>query len=335
MRVLLVKMSSMGDLVHTLPAITDAGRNGVEFDWVVEEAFTTIADRHPAVRNVLPIGWRRWRNDLMASHDELRQFLKVLRQQKYDLVLDSQGLWKSAVVARAARAGQRAGFDKDSAREGLSTLFNHLQVGVQRDAHAIDRQRQLFSGVFNYPLVNQPEEFGIEVEPGDTEPVCILAHGTTWISKLWPEPMWIELSHQLQAHGYQVLLPSGNEDEAQRANRIADASGAEVLSPLTLDQLIDKLANAKLIVGVDSGLSHLAAALGRPTITLYGATDPMLTGARGLRAVNLQPQFSCVPCRSRVCGYRGEVVRWQQQALEPACFSALTPDRVMNAVEAL
>ena len=241
MRVLLVKMSSMGDLVHTLPAITDAGRNGVEIDWVVEEAFTAIADRHPAVRNVLPIGWRRWRNDLMASQDELRQFFRALRQQRYDLVLDSQGLWKSAVVARAARTGQRAGFDRDSAREGGSTLFNQRKIGVQRDAHAIDRQRQLFSAAFNYPLADQPEEFGIEVEPGDAEPVCILAHGTTWISKHWPEPMWIELSHLLQAHGYQVLLPSGNEEEALRANRIADASGAEVLSSLTLDQLIESL----------------------------------------------------------------------------------------------
>ena len=334
-RVLLVKMSSMGDLVHTLPAITDASGHGIEFDWVVEEAFTAIADRHPAVGQVLPIGWRRWRHDLFASRRELAEFFDLVRQRNYDLVLDAQGLWKSAAVALAARTRKRCGFDRKSAREGASTRFYNNKVSVPRSLHAIDRQRQLFSSTFDYPLADSPEVFGIESDPVDPRRICILAHGTTWATKHWPEPMWVALSRELGERGYQVVLPAGNDVEAQRARRIADASEARVLAQSTLADLIDKLANAALVVGVDSGLSHLAAALGRPTVTLYGATDPVLTGARGRRALSLQARFDCAPCRNKLCGYRGEARYWRQQQVQPACFSALTPDQVLQAVEAL
>jgi heptosyltransferase-1 len=334
-RVLLVKTSSMGDLVHTLPAITDASRHGVEFDWVVEEAFTAIADRHPAVNEVLPVGWRRWRRNLLASRGELTEFFTRLRQRRYDLVLDAQGLWKSAALALAARTTKRCGFDRESAREGASTAFFQHKFNVPQGMHAIDRQRQLFSKVFEYPLTDSPEIFGIEADPSASERICVLTHGTTWATKHWPEPMWIVLSRELGERGYQVVLPAGNDVEAQRAARIADASQAQVLTRSSLAELIDKIANVALIVGVDSGLSHLAAALGRPTVTLYGATDPALTGARGQRAVSLQAQFDCAPCRNKVCGYRGEAQHWQQQRVQPACFSTLTPDHVLQAVEAL
>jgi heptosyltransferase-1 len=335
MRVLLVKMSSLGDLVHTLPAITDAAAQGVVFDWVVEEAFTAIAEKHPAVQRVLPIAWRRWRRSVLSHRGELAGFFSALRSHRYDLVIDAQGLWKSSVVAAAARSDQTWGFDRASAREGTSTLLYRRHVAVARDQHAIDRQRRLFAGVLGYPLPDTPPESGIETNQPTQDRNCVLCHGTTWASKHWPEPMWQELSRTLQGRGYRVLLPAGNESERQRAVRIAEASGAQVLPTLPLASLMETLATAELVVGVDSGLSHLAAALGTRTVTLYGSTDAALTGCRGQRVVNLQADFACSPCRLRSCNYAGSAEHWQNTSVTPACFSRITPDQVLRTIEAL
>ena len=335
MRVLLVKMSSMGDLVHTLPAITDAAAHGVRFDWVVEEAFVGIAEHHPAVDQVIPIAWRRWRGQLGRSRGELSAFFSQLRERRYDLVLDAPGLWKSAAVALAARASMKAGFDRASAREGASTLFYKHHAAVPVAQHAIDRQRQLFARHFDYPVPESAPTFGIETPAQNNDRSALLTHGTTWASKHWPESMWIALSRALHQRNYQVLLPAGNSEETERAQRIAAASDARVLPPMVLSQLYNRLANAALVVGVDSGLSHLAAALGRPTVTLYGATDPALTGARGQRAVNLAAEFACAPCRSRQCGYQGDAQLWQDEPITPACFSRITPEQVLRTIEAL
>ncbi len=330
MKALLIKMSSMGDVVHALPAVTDAAAAGVRFDWVVEEAFAPIPALHPAVENVVPIGWRRWRRDLWRTRGEVRDFFRNLRACEYDLVLDAQGLLKSAVVLARSRGRDKVGFDRRTARESLAASFYQRRATVATGQHAVDRQRQLFAIAFGYTLQETAPDFGLAPSVAQDDR-CVLLHGTTWSSKHWPEAMWSEIARKADVAGMQVVLPWGNPIERQRAERIAADSRARVLDALSMEQLIDELKTARLVVGVDSGLTHLAGAMGVATVTIYGSTDSSLTGCRGAAVVNLQAQFPCAPCLARDCRYQGGVQHWRNQPVSPACYSRLHPDSVWNS----
>jgi heptosyltransferase-1 len=331
-------MSSLGDVVHTLPAVTDAAAHGIRFDWVVEEAFADIPRRHPAVANVLPIGWRRWRHSLGASRAELSAFLSRLRSQHYDLVLDAQGLIKSGVLVGLARGTTKAGFAQRSAREAAAALFYERRIPIPTGQHAIDRLRQLFGLALGYrstgeidfgiaPAAVQRSDSGGGVEPGH----CVLLHGTTWASKLYPETMWIELARQAINRGLQVVVPWGDETEKARAERIAAAAGATLWERSTIAELMDRLGRAALAVGVDSGLAHLSAALNVPTVVIYGSTDAALTGCRGPHVANIQAEFPCAPCVRRDCTYSGDDQEWQGDAVRPPCYSRVAPKAVWKA----
>lgn len=329
MRVLLVKMSSLGDVVHALPAVTDAARHGIRFDWVVEEAFAAIPALHPAVERVVPIAWRRWRHRLGSERAALAEFFTHLRAIRYDLVIDAQGLAKSAVVTRAARARARAGFGFGSAREGIAALAYGTRVAVPRDRHAIDRLRALFAGVFGYPApeADAPLDYGVRAG-AERVRRCVLLHGTTWASKHWPDAFWRVLAQEARAAGHEIALPAGNAAETARANAIAGPVGGAVWSGMGLTDLIPLLGQSALAIGVDSGLTHLAAALDVPTLALYGSTDSALTGCRGRHARSVQAEFPCVPCRARECAYRGPAQAWSGITVEPACYASLPPERV-------
>jgi heptosyltransferase-1 len=338
-RVLLVKMSSLGDVVHTFPAVTEAAAQGVRFDWVVEEAFADIAAMHPGVDAVIPIAWRRWRNHLWSREVryEFGEFVGRLRRRHYDMVLDAQGLIKSGTVTALARGARKCGFSAQSAREGAAAMFYPQRVVVPRQQHAVDRLRQLFAGALGYRLDQSlvgPVDFGLVMDV-PAQPVCVLLHGTTWSSKMWPESMWVDLGRRAIAHGLQVAVPWGDAAEHARAQRIAGSIGGRVVDRASLGATAQRLASASLVVGVDSGLSHLSAALGVPTVVLFGSTDPLLTGARGVRTLNMQPDFGCVPCRARTCGYGGATQLWRGEAVSPACYSRLAPDQVWRAASEL
>ncbi len=339
MRVLLVKMSSLGDVVHALPAVTDAAAavDGVEFDWVVEEAFAAIPARHPAVAEVVPVGWRRWRRRLSRHGRDLGAFVRRVRARRYDLVLDAQGLVKSAAVTALARGGIKAGFARGSAREGAAALAYGRRLAVPRDLHAVDRLRRLFAAALGYPCPDTPPRFGIAPAPGAAAggARCLLLHGTTWKSKEWPLPFWRELARQAGGAGFDVVVPWGGEEERVRAGQIAAQSPARVLEPKPLEAMIGELAGASLVIGVDSGLAHLAAALDVPTLTLYGSTSSALTGCRGMRARNLQASFPCAPCLRRECGYAGPAQIRQGETVSPACYVDLPPERVWQAAREL
>lgn len=355
MRVLLVKMSSLGDVVHALPAVSDAAAAlppGLVLDWVVEEAFAAVPARHAAVSSVIPVAWRRWRRDLSASRREMSGFLSRLREHRYDLVLDAQGLLKSAAVTVLARGRSSAGFSRTSAREGAAALFYRRPLPVPRGQHAIERLRSLFAAALDYRRPAGPPDYGIAGAPaagpvaapageypaaagGGPARRCLLLHGTTWESKLWPVRFWRDLAERAAAAGFRVDVPWGNEAERRRADSIAAGTAAEVLPPLSLAGLTDVLAGASLAVGVDSGLSHLAAALDVPTLVLYGPTDSALTGVRGAHARNLQSDFPGSPCMTRVCTYRGPPLLWQGEPVMPACFSRLPPETVWDAASEL
>jgi heptosyltransferase I len=303
---------------------------------VVEEAFAAIPGRHPAVAEVLPIAWRRWRRDLWASRSALGAFRRRLRERRYDMVLDAQGLLKSATVAAMARGTIKAGLARQSAREPAAALFYNRRLQVPRGLHAVTRVRRLFAAALNYPLRDDAPDYGIAAGAGQSQPPrCLLLHGTTWDSKHWPERFWCDLAERAAAAGMEVLVPWGNAQEEQRAARIAARSPARMLDRLPLDGLMDLIAAARLVIGVDSGLAHLGAALEVPTVVVYGSTSSTLTGCRGASVRNLQADFPCSPCLSRTCRYRGPEQTWQGSTVVPACYATVPPDRVWQVATEL
>ncbi len=335
MRVLLIKMSSLGDVIHALPAVTDAHARGFRFDWVVEEAFAAIPARHPGVDEVLPIAWRRWRKNLVTSRSELNNFVKKLRSKRYDLILDAQGLLKSAAVLALGRGTVKAGFSRSTAREGTASAFYQRRIAVARGRHAIDRQRQLFAEALGYELNETDKlDYGIVADVPLTN-TCVLLHGTTWSSKQWPELMWMKLAQIASDAGYRVALPWGDESERATAERIAKGSGAEVWDRVPLSDLAVRLEKAGLAIGVDSGLAHLCAALNVPTLVMYGSTDGELTGCRGSKVVIARANFPCAPCLKRNCSYQGGPEYWRDQIITPACYSTLTPEGIWQLAKGM
>lgn len=332
LQVLVVKTSSLGDVVHTLPALTDAARAlpGIRFDWVVEEAFAEIPARHPSVRRVLPCALRRWRKAPLQTwqNGEWRAFSHRLRAERYDRVIDAQGLIKSALITRMAN-GPKAGLDRNSAREPLSARVLDDAFHVSRDKHAIARVRELFAAALGYPVPEGPPDAGLpraqQLATCHQGAQLIFFHGTTWATKHWPEPYWHALARLASEAGSTVLLPWVNDIERARAEAIArDIPNARVLPRMTLGELLDLILTLDGFIAVDTGLAHLAAAAGLPGVALYGPTDPALTGVEGPRAVSLVSDFSCAPCRQQECRYQGP----ERGSLETPCFSTLPAEKV-------
>jgi heptosyltransferase I len=288
-RVLLLKMSSLGDVIHTLPALSDASAAlpRIRFDWVVEEAFAEVPAWHPAVARVLPVALRRWRRAPLRAwrSGQWRAFRRDLLANRPDLLIDAQGLLKSAMLARMV-AAPRAGFDRASAREGLSALCYQQRVAVDRGMHAIERTRSLFAAALGYERPGSAPDYGID---RGRLPACaagaaglVFLHGSARAHKCWPESRWRELCAFAGARGLGVCLPWGSDAEHARAQRIAAGNPlARVLPRLGLGQMASVLAAARAVVAVDTGLGHLAAALDVPCVSLYGPTDVALIGTRG------------------------------------------------------
>lgn len=310
MKVLLVKMSSLGDVVHALPAVTEAvAASGAHFDWLVEEAFADIPRLHPAVDEVIPVALRRWRKEIGRAlrSAEWRALRSRLRATQYDLVLDAQGLLKSAAMVALSR-GPSAGFDRLSAREPIAARFYRRRYAVGRDAHAVERLRCLFSQALGYTLSEAPPDYGIQIDAPPTQaqdPFILFLHGSSWVTKQWPESFWTAVGDLAGEAGYTVRLPWGNEAEREVAQRIADTlPHATVLPALRLDELAGMLSRAAGAIGVDGGPSHLAVAAGTPTAMVYSATDPTRTGPWGGRVAVCAARYQCAPCFSKRCRLR-------------------------------
>ena len=346
MRVLLVKTSSLGDVIHALPALTDAARAipGITFDWVVEEGFAEIPTWHPAVGKVIPVAIRRWRKNILETikSGEWRRFKQSLRAEKYDLVIDAQGLVKSAWLTRYVNAPV-AGLDKNSAREPLASRFYQRRLAVARGQHAVERLRQLFAVALGYDLPKGLGDYGLDVERlielPRNKPYVLFLHGTTWDTKHWPEVYWRDLALRMADKGVEVRLPWGNPAEKARAERIANGlSNAVVLPKLNLAGVARVLASASACVAVDTGLGHLAAALDVPTISLFGPTNPGLTGAYGKVQIHLASDFPCAPCLQKKCTYQPTAQDQQRFDLKnewPLCFTRLNPERVASRLSTL
>ena len=294
-KILLIKTSSLGDLIHNLPVVNDirAAVPEANIDWVIEEPFLFILRLHPGLAAAIPVAIRRWRRTLWRreTRDEIAAFLLRLRAQTYDAVIDSQGLMKSALIALAAR-GTRYGLDFHSSREPLA-LFYHHAFRIPWELHAVERNRLLMARALNYE-VPQRFSYGISAAPRRFDwlaagPYAVLLHATSGDYKLWQEQNWVELGNALDRAGIRCVLPWGTARERERSARLTRDLRAAVVPPaLSLDDLAGLFAGAKAVVGVDTGLAHLSAALGVRTVGIYCATDPAATGIYGCaRAMNL------------------------------------------------
>jgi heptosyltransferase I len=275
-------------VVHNCPAVSDAARKipAAEIDWVVEAPFAGIAAMHPAVRRVIPVRLREWRRRWAraTTWQEFAAFRRALRLERYDAIVDTQSLVKSALVASWA-LGPRHGMDRASAREPLAARFYDRTHNVPRAAHAVERNRALTAAALRYELEG-PADYGFDaaVEASDERYVVLLTM-TSRDDKLWPEERWIETARAL---GMRAVLPWGSDAERARATRIASAVSGEVPPRMTLEQLARLFARAHAVIGVDTGLTHLAAAVGARTVGIYCGSDPALTGIYGaLRATNV------------------------------------------------
>ena len=284
MNILIVRVSSLGDVVHNMPMVADILRHtpDANIDWVVEEAYASLVRLNSGVRNVIPFALRRWRKSLWSkkTRAEMGAFYDALRNQSYDVVFDTQGLFKTGLVMRMARlasGGRRIGLanaTEGSGYEALSRIFHTTSVPVGRHTHAVLRARLVAAAAFDY-TINEAADFKLQTPTAQpawmpAQPYAVFFHGTARAAKQWAPGHWVQLARSLAARGMPVLLPWGSEDERQAAQQLAaHMPNAQVLPKLPLMDAVSLAQRAALAVGVDTGLTHVAAAFNRPTIELY------------------------------------------------------------------
>ncbi len=340
MKILVVKLSSLGDILHLFPAISDLRRcfPDAEIHWLVEPAFAEMVGWHSAVNKVITAPLRSHKKSWWKIPQLLRGLKRQLKAENYDLVLDAQGLLKSAMLARLAGADVY-GFNADSAREPLAAKFYRKTVSVAPGLHVIDKNRQLVAQLFGADI-QQAADYGldmfrnkqkaenlpVELNGFAGQPYIVLLHGTTWNSKYWPESSWLELVRLLTEQGWRCLLPWGNEEEHRRTQRLQLAGGvqAQVLPKLPLTELMSVLLHAQGFVSVETGIGHLATVLDIPGIMLHGPTDPAYSGILGKSCQHITSGLYCSPCFKRDCP------RIESQSEIPPCQLAITAQMVFQ-----
>jgi heptosyltransferase-1 len=345
MKILVVRLSSLGDILHLFPAVSDLRRRfpDAEIDWLVEPAFAEAVSWHSAIDKVITVPLRAHKKTWWKIPLLLSRLRNQLQAEKYDVVLDAQGLLKSALMARLAGVAVY-GFAADSAREPIAARLYQKVARVPNGLHVVDKNRQLVKQLFSAD-VPHPADFGLDkfrhgrkrhgfsgVLKGMTgQPYIVLLHGTTWNSKYWPEEAWVELIHKLSEQGWFCLIPWGNKVEHQRASRLQTAGGkqARVLPKLSLTELMDVLLQARAFVSVESGIGHLAAALDIPGVMLHGPTDPGYSGILGKACRHITSGLYCSPCFKRDCP------RIESNHEVPPCQLKIDPQKVYQQCQAL
>ena len=321
MKALLVRLSSIGDVVHTLPALAALHRHGWDAGWVVEPASRILLDNNPLLTQVIGVPAAKafgWQAALGA--------LRTARSGRYHVALDFQGLWKSAAWARLSGARRVVGYARPWRREPSSALLLRERVArPQGTAHVIDKNLALLRplgieavGLRDFPLpfsaeaVARVDRAVAHVGGGG---VAVLNPGGGWSSKLWPAERFGELAKGLRARGLHPLVTWGPGEEALADQVVASSAGAAVRSlPTTLLDFIELARRARLVVGADTGPLHLACAVGAPVVGLFGPTDPARNGPFAAGDVVVRRVPSCAPCYRRGCLHHAGVMQQIQVA---------------------
>lgn len=339
MKILVVKLSSLGDILHTFPAISDLRRKfpDAEIHWLVEPTFAEVVGWHSAINKVISVPLRAYKKKWWRITSLLNGLRKKLQAEKYDVVIDLQGLLKSTLMAKLAGA-PIYGFHAENARESQAAWFYQKTAKALEGVHVIEKNQQLVAQIFSMdmpkivdygldPFHQQllKSELSTPLKEITKEPFIVLLHGTTWNSKYWPESSWAELIKLFAQQGKHCLLPWGNEDELQRANRLKIVGGeyAQILPKLSLTELMNVLIRARAFVSVESGIGHLAAALGIHGVMLHGPTSPNYSGILGKHCQHLTSGVNCSPCFKRDCPILNEMN-------VPPCQQAITPQQVLS-----
>lgn len=285
LNILLVRVSSLGDVLHNLPMVADIARHfpDANIDWVVEEGYVSLVRLNPRVRTIIPFALRRWRKSLgkPETRAEIKAFFSALRQQQYDYVFDTQGLLKTGIImgaARVVKGGRKVGLangSEGSGYEGISRFFHTHSIPLDPRTHAVARGRLVAGAALGY-AVDTPADFGLPELPADAPrpswmpagPYAVYFHGTARDAKKWAPQNWIELGHKLAP--MPILLPWGSPKEKAEADTLAASlPNAQVLPKLSMADAVLLARHAALAVGVDTGLTHIAAAFTRPTVEIY------------------------------------------------------------------
>jgi len=331
----------MGDLMHVLPAITDAAKAipNIEFDWVVDQAFADVPLWHPNVKRVIKTAHRQWRKQPLTAWKDgrLANFYQQLNEQDYDVVIDLQSNLKSAVVSWLSK-GNVHGLDKDCCREKPAHWAYKYRYTVNIKQHSIEKMRELMAQALKYDLPDKAADYGVDLSSYGLpkldfelpEQYLLFVHNASWITKLWSLKAWQNLVEKAAEQGYSVLLPCGNDEEFQRAQEIASVSPkAFALPRLSLNEVAAITYKAKGAVCSDTGLAHLAAVAGLPTVTLYGATDTKLIGTYGNNQQHIVSDFECAPCYKRQCPLTESING------EPVCMDNIAVENVWDRLEVL
>ena len=300
--VLVVRPSSLGDVVYAMALVGDIAAHcpGVPVDWVAEDAFVDLVRLDPRIRRVVPLALRRWRHAPLAraTWRDMAAFRRALRQERYDAILNLQEQVKGAVVSWFAQ-GTRHGLDRANIREPIATLVDHVHHPVSKNLHIVDRCRGIAAAALGY-AADGPPRWRFDLPPSTpampTGPYALAYHATSRADKEWPEDRWRALVTHIARAGFETLLPWGSETEHVRSLSIAEGSEGAVVPPRqTLPELATLARHAEVVVGVDTGLTHLAAALGTATVAIFTSTDPDLAGV------------ACAGPHARVAGGNGHV----------------------------
>ncbi len=332
MRVLLIKTSSLGDVVHCLPAVSDMARHvsGLRLDWVIEEPFSEIARMHPAVERAVVVRLRSWRRRLHQAQAwrEFSAFRRLIVSRRYDLIIDAQGLIRSALLARLA-CGPHCGYDAQSVREPPASFLYDRKFAASVTIHAVERIRRLVAQSVGYPL---PAETGYGLDIVADRPSwltadrhIVFAHATARPDKCWAARNWAELAQRASAEGVAIVAPWGSELERQRSAVLAARVPGVITPPrLGFRELASLMASATAVVGVDTGLTHLASAVGAPVVAIYAASWSEFNGAVGpafvanLGGPGAPPSVDDVWAQTqRAMAARGEIRSWRPIAAEP------------------
>ena len=339
-KILLIKMTSMGDLIQMLPAITEAAEAipGLSFDWLVDDAFKEIPSIHPSIDKIIPIPFRRWKKNKWQAvqSGEITSFVKLLRSQSYDMVIDMQSNLKSAIVGLFAK-GKRYGLNKQSVREfGAHFLYNKT-IFINRQQNHVERLRQMLATFLNYSLPNTLINYGIvksnlpALDFYLPEKFVFITPIASVTNKLWPEIFWQEVIHHLIQSGYDIVIPWWSQEEKERGLRLQNQHPkVHLLPPLDLKQKTSVLAHATAAISLDTGLAHLAAALNIPNVCLYGPGNFKSCGTIGPRQIHVVADSppACAPCESQRCSYNPH---------DPyaACMAKISPQQVLTAFHAV